>query len=343
MKNTTTLLLILFIWACHSKEQKQEIEKVKKNTTDKIAYGLVIHGGAGSQERGKYSDSLEQAYHQKLAEATEKGYALIEKGTPALDVVVATIEILENSPLFNAGKGAVFTHEENNQLDASIMDGATLEAGAVAGVKIVKNPIKAAQAVLQHSPHVLLSGNGADQFAISLGLDTVPNSYFFTPKNFNYLKKIKAKQKQQTAYQATTDEKFGTVGCAVLDKNGKLAAGTSTGGMTNKRYGRIGDSPIIGAGTYANDLVAVSCTGHGEYFIRYAVAYDLAAQIAYQGKSVKEASEFIIHQKLKQAGGQGGLISIDQNGNVSMPFNTSGMFRAVKTNNTELKTAIYKD
>jgi beta-aspartyl-peptidase (threonine type) len=289
----------------------------------------------------KMPDSLQNAYHSKLKEATEAGYRVLEKGGKSIDAVIAAIEIMENSSLFNAGKGAVFTHEETNELDASIMNGADLNAGAVAGVTMVKNPIKAAQKVMENSPHVLLSGKGADQFAIDQKLDTVDNQYFFTPQRFKHLQKAKQKA-EQSAYHPLFDLKYGTVGAVCLDKEGNLAAGTSTGGMTNKRYGRIGDSPIIGAGTYANELCAVSCTGHGEYFIRYAVAYDLAAQIKYQQKSLAEAGDQIIHKKLKDAGGDGGLISIDKNGNINMPFNTKGMFRAFKTSSKPLETLIFE-
>lgn len=319
------LILSLAIFACQTTAQKD-----KPNNKKELVYGLAIHGGAGNLVKGKISDSLEQAYLRKLKEATEVGYAVLESNGSSLDAVVAAIEILENSPLFNAGKGAVFTHEGKNELDASIMNGSNLQAGAVAGVSRIKNPIKSARAVLEKSKHVMLSGKGAEEFAASVGLDTVSPTYFFTQKRFESLQR------------AISAEKHGTVGVVCLDKKGNLAAGTSTGGMTNKKFGRIGDSPIIGAGTYADENCAVSCTGHGEYFIRYAVAYDVAAQMKYAQKSLKQATEEIINAKLKNAGGSGGLIAMDKNGNISMPFNTSGMFRAFKTNQKETQTFIFE-
>ncbi|MAC95761.1 MAG: beta-aspartyl-peptidase [Flavobacteriales bacterium] len=318
------LILSLAIFACQTTAQKD-----KPNNKKELVYGLAIHGGAGNLVKGKISDSLEQAYLAKLKEATEVGYAVLESNGSSLDAVVAAIEILENSPLFNAGKGAVFTHEGKNELDASIMNGSNLQAGAVAGVSRIKNPIKAARAVMEKSKHVMLSGKGAEEFAASVGLDTVSPTYFFTQKRFESLQR------------AISAEKHGTVGVVCLDKKGNLAAGTSTGGMTNKKFGRIGDSPIIGAGTYADENCAVSCTGHGEYFIRYAVAYDVAAQIKYAQKSLKQATEEIINTKLKNAGGSGGLIAMDKDGNISMPFNTSGMFRAFKTNQKETQAFIF--
>lgn len=319
------LILSLAIFACQTTAQKD-----KPNNKKELVYGLAIHGGAGNLVKGKISDSLEQAYLRKLKEATEVGYAILENNGSSLDAVVAAIEILENSPLFNAGKGAVFTHEGKNELDASIMNGSNLQAGAVAGVSRIKNPIKSARAVMEKSNHVMLSGKGAEEFAASVGLDTVSPTYFFTQKRFESLQR------------AISAEKHGTVGVVCLDKKGNLAAGTSTGGMTNKKFGRIGDSPIIGAGTYADENCAVSCTGHGEYFIRYAVAYDVAAQIKYAQKSLKQATEEIINTKLKNAGGSGGLIAMDKDGNISMPFNTSGMFRAFKTNQKETQAFIFE-
>ena len=234
----------------------------------------------------------------------------------APDAVEQTILVLENSPLFNAGKGAVFTHDMKNELDASIMDGSNLNAGAVAGVTIIKNPIKAARAVMEESEHVLLAGKGAESFAIAQNLDTVNPSYFYTEKSANSLKR------------RIENEKHGTVGCVALDINGNLAAGTSTGGMTNKKWGRIGDSPIIGAGTYANNKTcAVSCTGWGEFYIRGVVAHDISAMMEYGGLSLKKAAQKVVHEKLTQLGGTGGIIAIDQKGNIVMEFNTKGMYR----------------
>jgi beta-aspartyl-peptidase (threonine type) len=239
---------------------------------------------------------------------------------------------MEDNPLFNAGKGAVFTHEGKNELDAAIMDGSNLAAGAVAGVTDIKNPITAARRVMTNSPHVLLTGAGASQFAKEQGLEIVPPSYFYTEKRYNELQEILKR------------EKNGTVGCCALDKNGNLAAGTSTGGMANKRYNRVGDSPIIGAGTYANNnSCAVSATGHGEYFIRLTVAHDISALMEYRGLSLKNASELVVNDKLVKAGGSGGVICTDRSGNISMPFNSAGMFRGYATADGKEGIFIYKD
>lgn len=292
-------------------------------------YVIALHGGAGNGIRAKHMpDSVTQLYEIKMLEALEAGQAILDTGGKAVNAVVAVISVLEDSPLFNAGKGAVFTYDERNELDASIMTGDNLNAGAVAGITRVKNPITAALAVLNHSPHVLLSREGADDFAEQQGLLMVQPEYFQTDKRRKSLERFKEK------YGAIDDShwedtKMGTVGCVVLDKHGNLAAGTSTGGMTGKRNGRIGDSPIIGAGTYANNRsCAISCTGHGEYFIRYAVAHDVSARMLYQGATIKDAAQTVIHKVLKDAGGDGGLIGVDYNGNIVMEFNTLGMFRA---------------
>jgi beta-aspartyl-peptidase (threonine type) len=272
------------------------------------------------------------------------GEKILSDGGTSLEAVERTIVYLEDCPLFNAGKGAVFTHEGRNELDASVMDGSSQMAGAVGGVSIVKNPIRAAIAVMKNSPHVLLTGSGADRFAIEQGLDTVPNSYFFTQKRYDALQKILEKEKQKTGMVTEpADSKFGTVGCVALDKNGHLAAGTSTGGMTNKRWGRMGDAPIIGAGTYAdNATCAVSCTGHGEFFIRYAVAHDVSARMAYLGEDLATAADFVVNKKLAEKKGEGGLIAVDARGNVAMPFNSEGMYRAfAKPGQREVR--IYKN
>ena len=279
------------------------------------------------------STEKEAEYISKLTAALKTGYAILENGGSGLDAVEATIKVMEDSPLFNAGKGAVFTGAGTNELDASIMDGATLQGGAVAGVKTVKNPISAARKVMEKTWHVLLAGEGADAFAKEQGLDIVDNSYFHTEHRFKSL--IKAKEKEM--------EKHGTVGCVALDKKGNLAAGTSTGGLTNKRWGRVGDSPIIGAGTYAsNETCAVSATGQGEYFIRGSVAFDIAAQMDYEKKSVQTAAQAVI-DKLTERGGTGGVIVMDRKGNIAMPFNTEGMYRGFYLNDGELTVKIYKD
>ena len=281
---------------------------------------LVIHGGAGTILKANMTDKQEQQIKAKMQEALNVGAEILKNGGSSLDAVTETICVLEDSPLFNAGKGAVFTAEGVNEMDASIMDGRDLNAGAVAGVRSIKNPIRAARAVMEDSPHVLLFGAGADTFALHEGLDIVHPSYFFTQRRWDSYQKVKAKKEQ--------GEKHGTVGAVALDKHGNLAAATSTGGMTYKMKGRIGDSPIIGAGTYAdNNTCAVSCTGHGEYFIRYAVAYDISALMKYKGLTLHQAADEVIMKKLKQAGGEGGIIAVDKDGNTSMTFNTSGMFR----------------
>jgi beta-aspartyl-peptidase (threonine type) len=292
---------------------------------------LVIHGGAGTITRKNMSSEKEFAYRGKLTEALAAGYEILEKGGPSMDAVETTIRIMEDSPLFNAGKGAVFTNDGTNELDASIMDGSTLQAGAVAGVKTIKNPISAARQVMEKTWHVILAGDGADYFAKEQGLEIVNNDYFYTERRW------KALQKAQDA------EKHGTVGCVALDRNGNLAAGTSTGGLTNKRWGRIGDTPIVGAGNYANNQTcAVSGTGQGEYFIRGNMAFDVSALMNYSSLSVEQAARQVIG-KLSRRGGRGGLIAMDKNGNIAMPFNTEGMYRGYYLNGSEPVIKIYND
>ena len=292
-------------------------------------YGLVIHGGAGTITREKMSPEKEAEYREKITEALTVGYEILEKGNSSLDAVEAVVRIMEDSPLFNAGKGAVFTNAGTNELDASIMDGSTLQAGAVAGVKTVKNPISAARKVMEKTWHVMLSGDGADHFAVEQGLEIVDNNYFYTERRWNALKK------------AQEEEKHGTVGCVALDKKGNIAAGTSTGGLTNKRWGRIGDTPIIGAGTYANnETCGVSGTGQGEYFIRGNIAYDVSALMIYRSLTVKDAAGQVI-DKLSERGGNGGLIAMDKNGKIAMSFNTEGMYRGYRVNGSESVIKIY--
>jgi beta-aspartyl-peptidase (threonine type) len=259
----------------------------------------------------------------------------------AVDAVIAAIKIMENSPLFNAGKGAVFTHDERNELDASIMDGSNLMAGAVAGVTTIKNPIVAAYAVMTKSNHVMLIGRGAEVFAEEQGLEIVPQSYFFDSTRYQQLLRLKA---NENTSNVATEQKFGTVGCVALDSYGNLAAGTSTGGMTNKKYGRVGDSPIIGAGTYANNLTcAVSATGWGEFFIRLNVAHDVHALMEYAHLSIREAGDSVVLKKLPRLGGDGGIIALDRRGNFTMPFCTEGMYRGYITKKGEGKVFIYKN
>ncbi|KIA88731.1 isoaspartyl peptidase/L-asparaginase family protein [Kaistella jeonii] len=313
-------------------------------------YVLVIHGGAGTILKSSMTNEKENAYKEKLTEALKAGYAEIQKGNSSLDAVAASIIVMENSPLFNAGKGAVFTNEGKNEMDASIMVGKDKSAGAIAGVHTIKNPIKAAIAVMQKSEHVMLSGEGAEQFAKEQGLEIVDPSYFWTKDRWESLQKMKQKENLKTTKKISqntlpdsyeVDKKFGTVGAVALDKSGNITAGTSTGGMTNKKWNRIGDAPIIGAGTYANSQVGISGTGWGEYFIRATAARTLAAKMEYQNKDVKTAAQETIDE-IEKMGGNGGLIALDQNGNIAMPFNTAGMYRGAITENGEIFIEIYK-
>ncbi len=297
---------------------------------------LVIHGGAGVMDREMMSPERQKQYLFHLDRALHTGDSVLRTGGTSVDAVVATIMVLEECPLFNAGKGAVFSWEGKNELDASIMDGATLKAGAVAGVTTIRNPIRAAQAVMKNSPHVLLSGKGAAEFAREQGLPLVKNRHFYTRERDDQLKALKKKTREREQ----TDN-HGTVGCVALDHYGNLCAGTSTGGMTGKRYGRIGDTPLIGAGNYAdNKSCAVSCTGHGEFFIRAGVAREVAARMEYGGANLEEAATAALH-KLTQMGGTGGFIALDALGNITMPFNTSGMFRGFIRSTGEKETAIF--
>ena len=320
---------------------KTEADKIDQKQSQ---FSIVIHGGAGTILRKNMSPENEAVYKSKLEEAIRVGYNILKNGGSSLDAVQKTINVLEDSPLFNAGKGAVFTNAETNEHDASIMDGKTLKAGASAGTTIVKNPINLARAIMDKSEHVMLSSKGAETFAQEQGLEIVDPNYFYTEKSFNALQRVKNSQKTAYYNEDINDSKFGTVGCVALDKEGNLAAGTSTGGMTNKRWGRIGDSPIIGAGTYANNnTCAVSCTGWGEYFIRSVVAYDISALMEYKGLSLKEAAFEVIQKKIPELGGDGGIIAVDKYGNMTMEFNTAGMFRATMNDKGELYIGMYND
>lgn len=302
---------------------------------------IIIHGGAGTIERGLLTDSLEGLIRGALQEALDVGYAILDKGGSAVDAVEATITVLENCPEFNAGKGAVMTDIGTHELDASIMDGSDQNAGAVAGVRTIKSPIHAARAVMIKSPHVMLSGDGAEEFAKTQGLEMVENSYFTTDriqKTWNVSHNVEGSIEKKSKFS-----KFGTVGCVALDVNGNIAAGTSTGGMMNKKYGRIGDSPIIGAGTYANnETCGVSCTGHGEYFIRIGVAKEISDQMKFGNKTLKEAADYTVNKRLGEMNAQGGIIALDNEGNFELLFNTPGMYRGYK-NAKEEKVMIYGD
>ena len=345
MKRITLLLITaLMIIACNEQIEEEATEVIEKKIPEKAAYAMAIHGGAGTIKKENMTPEREAAIREVLNEALSVGEMILKNGGSSLDAVEATIMVMENSPYFNAAKGAVFTNEGKNEMDASIMDGRNKNAGAVGGVTVVKNPILAARAVMEKSDHVFLTGNGANEFSVEQGLEVVPPEYFFTQERWESLQKAKAKDLGFKEREAPFfDSKFGTVGAAALDKAGNLAAGTSTGGMTNKKYNRIGDSPIIGAGTYAdNNTCAISSTGHGEFFIRYAVAHDISAMMEYGGVDFQKAADVVINEKLKTAGGSGGVIGVDKYGNVAMPFNTSGMYRGfVKPN--EKKVLIYKE
>ena len=303
---------------------------------------LVIHGGAGTMRRESMSAEIEKEYRAKLAEALETGFAVLDEGGSSLDAVEQTLKLLEDSPLFNAGTGAVFTAEGTNELDASIMDGATREAGAVAGVTTLKNPISAARAVMEKSPHVLLAGPGAEAFAREQGLEEVPREYFFTERRWQQLETRREKEAADQLNRSP-GEKFGTVGAVALDREGRIAAGTTTGGMTFKKHGRVGDAPIIGAGTYADEDCGVSSTGHGEFFIRYAVAHDICARARYRGISVAEAAEEVVMSVLVDAGGSGGVVALDSQGHPSMVFNSEGMYRGWIKTTGETHVAIFRD
>jgi beta-aspartyl-peptidase (threonine type) len=302
---------------------------------------IVIHGGAGTIERGMLTDSLEKAIEESLRNALDIAYAILEEGGSPIDAVEATLIFLENTPHFNAGKGAVMTAEGKHELDACIMNGADLNAGAVAGVTNIKNPIKAARGVMEKSPHVLLSNEGAESFARELGLELVDNSYFTTEKVAQAYRT--RKMEGEGSLRNTPFDKFGTVGCVVIDKEGNIAAGTSTGGMMMKMAGRIGDSPLIGASTYAdNNTCGVSSTGHGEYFIRIGVAKEISDRMEFGGASLKEAVNAVIYKKLSGMGASGGVIAIDKKGNVEMVFNTAGMYRGMRKGK-KVEVAIYGD
>lgn len=316
-------------------------------------FSIAIHGGAGTIQKQNLTPKQEKAYRAKLKQAIDAGYDVLNQKGTSTQAVIAAIQILESSPFFNAGVGAVYTYEGTHELDASIMDGKTLNAGAVSGVKTVKSPIALANAVKDKSVHVMLSGNGAESFAREQKLEIVANAYFDTEHRYQQLLKAKAKLKKQEQelkdFQAAhktleNTYKYGTVGAVALDKHGNLAAGTSTGGMTAKRFGRIGDAPIIGAGTYANNAsCAVSATGHGEYFIRYHVAADICARMEYQNISLEKAANKVVNEVLVEAGGSGGVIAVDTKGNITMPFNSKGMYRASRKAGEQAKVAIFAD
>jgi len=320
-------------------------------------YVLVIHGGAGTIVKSQMSPERENAYKEALEKALQTGNDILKSGGTALDAVEAAVRSMEDDPLFNAGKGAVFTNDGKNELDAAIMNGKTLEAGSVAGVTIIRNPITAARAVMEKSPHVMMTGAGAEKFAKQQGLEIVDPSYFYTEARWRGLQKAKEQDslKMHLDHADTTnrgmlkqrenkDYKYGTVGAVALDRYGNLAAATSTGGMTNKKFGRVGDAPIIGAGTYANNnTVAISGTGWGEYFIRLVIAKSISDMMEFGKMKLKVAADEMVMKKLPALGGDGGLIAVDKQGNIAMPFCTEGMYRGYIKNTGEKVIKIYKE
>ena len=306
-----------------------------------MSIGIAIHGGAGTISPGSMTAEKEAAYKSALKSAINAGYVILEKGGTSLDAVVAAVVVLEDCPLYNAGKGSVFTFDEQHEMDASVMIGNTLEGGAVAGVARIKNPIVAAKAVMQKSDHVLLFGSGAETFAKEQQLEFADDKYFYD--EFRHQQWQIANKQGRVQLDHSDEKKFGTVGAVALDKFSNLAAATSTGGMTNKRYNRVGDTPILGSGTYANNKTcAVSCTGHGEFFMRAVVAYDVSCLMEYAGMTLQQACEKVVNDKLVKLGGEGGLIAIDNKGNICLPFNSEGMYRGYMKEGEDLFIDIYK-
>lgn len=337
---TVTLAVILTLaWNPVPDAQAQDGTETPK-------YVMVLHGGAGTITRENMTDRQEKRYRAKLREALQTGYEVLEAGQPSLDAVVEAIQVLEASPLFNAGKGAVFTNQKTVELDASIMNGEDRQAGAVTGVQRAKSPIQLARLVMEESPHVMLAFDGADTFAEQQGMEMVPNDYFYTDRRLRQIEQRLEEEETGGGDGAALPRgnKMGTVGAVALDQDGNLAAGTSTGGMTNKRWGRVGDSPIIGAGTYAdNQSCGVSSTGWGEFFIRGVLAHDIAAMKQYGGLPLKGAARAVIMDKLDNMGGTGGVIALDREGNIAMPFNTEGMYRGYVDQEGNITVKIYKD
>lgn len=347
-------LFVLFLLIGCNPPKKQDKATFTGLAEEKQTIALAIHGGAGTIKRENMTEEQEAKYRKILAQALNEGFSVLEAGGSALDAVMTAVKIMEDSPLFNAGKGAVFTHDGRNEMDAAIMDGKTKNAGAVAGITRVKNPITAAYAVMVNSPHVFLMGDGAEVFAQEQGLELVDPSYFRVEERYEQLLRIleqekKAKEQsipmeKEKEKLPSRDREFGTVGAVAVDQNGNLAAATSTGGMANKRYGRVGDVPVIGAGTYAdNETCAVSATGHGEFFIMAVVGHEIAAQIKHGGKSLPEAAEDVVMNQLVEMKGEGGVIGIDRNGTITMPFNSQGMYRGYIREMGQGKTFIFSD
>jgi len=326
MKFLYLLLSVLIFSSCYAPPKK------KSAPVKKEKWAIAIHGGAGNIRPENFKEGEVELYEKELKAALEIGKRVLSEGGSSLDAVERVVRYLEDCPLFNAGKGAVFTHDGRNELDAAIMDGRDLNAGTIAGVGDIKNPISVARMVMEQSPHVMMAGKGASKFAKEHGAEIVDSSYFYTEKRWRSLQKALERS-----------GKMGTVGCVALDRNGNLAAATSTGGMTNKMYGRVGDVPIIGAGTYANNKTcALSATGHGEYFIRYTVTHDISALMEYKGMSLQKAAKEVINGKLEKIDGRGGVIGVDKNGNIALVMNTTGMFRAFAKSSGEEGVAVFR-
>lgn len=347
MKTLLSLILLFLFCACETPERKSPQSENMKGK-----FAIAIHGGAGNLVKMKLTPEEEESYKQALDAALNKGSSILANGGTSVEAVEAAITSLEDCPLFNAGKGAVFTHDGHNDLDAAIMNGENLECGAVAGVRRIKNPISLARKVMEKSEFILLQSEGAEEFAKEQGIEWIDTSYFFTQHRWEQLQEaieddkteLDHSEKKKASVDKPREEKFGTVGCVALDVHGNIAAGTSTGGLTNKRYGRIGDSPLIGSGTYAdNATCAVSCTGKGEDFIRLNVAHDIASMMRYAELDIQSACDSVVMKKLKDIKGRGGCIAIDQLGNIAMPFTTTGMFRGSVGINGEKKIALYED
>jgi beta-aspartyl-peptidase (threonine type) len=347
MKKAPFWFLLLLLASCGDSTTKQTTPHMKGK------YAIAIHGGAGNLVKMNLTNEEQEAYKTALDSALTEGSKILANGGTSVDAVEATIRILEDCPLFNAGKGAVFTHDGHNELDAAIMNGENLECGAIAGVRHIKNPISLARRVMEKSEFILLQSEGAEEFAREQGIEWVDTSYFFTQHRWDQLQEAieddkteldHSGKKKASTLSKPREEKFGTVGCVALDVHGNIAAGTSTGGLTNKRYGRVGDTPIIGSGTYAdNTTCAVSCTGKGEDFIRLNVAHDIASMIRYAQVDLQSACDSVVMKKLKDIKGRGGCIAIDCVGNIAMPFTTTGMFRGSIDVNGEKKIALYEE
>ena len=313
-------------------------------------FSIAIHGGAGTIIKEDMTPELETAYRKSLQIALDAGYAVLENGGTSINAVMAAVVMLEDNPLFNAGKGSVFTKKGLNEMDAAIMDGSTLDAGAIAGVRNIRNPVELAKEVMLHSGHVFLSGKGANDFAIKQGIKLEPDEYFYSEYRYDQWREIRDSDLYQLDHKSDKlvglmkNKKFGTVGAVACDEEGNIAAATSTGGMTNKRYGRIGDSPMIGVGTYANNKTcAISCTGHGEIFIKAVAAYDVSCLMEYKNMTLQQACEEVVFKKLVELKGEGGLIGMDAKGNAALVFNSAGMYRAFKNSDGESRVAIYGD